>query len=68
MMQLLMTVCLIASPDRCREERVTIAEQTVTPMQCMSVSMPMIARWSGEHRNWRVVRWKCREDRGGEDV
>lgn len=68
MMTLFMTVCLIASPDRCKEERVMIAEHSVTPMQCMHASMPMIARWRGEHIAWRVVKWKCQTERPGKDA
>ncbi|RWN98151.1 MAG: hypothetical protein E5Y10_23455 [Mesorhizobium sp.] len=58
-MQLLMSICLIAAPTQCRNERVIVAYEPVGPVMCMVTAQQSIARWQGTHPKWRVMKWKC---------
>ncbi|MGO9545543.1 MAG: hypothetical protein ACLPPF_12220 [Rhodomicrobium sp.] len=62
MIELVMTVCIVAQPATCRDQRVLFDEDT-TPMQCMMTAQPTIAQWGTEHPKWFVQRWKCRAPR-----
>jgi len=59
-MELILFVCLIASPGTCREEAVSLdLEQVALPTQCLMGAQPAIAEWSETHPKWRVARWRC---------
>lgn len=58
MIDLVLTVCLVASPADCKEERLTY-QARATSAQCMMLSSPYVAEWAGNHPKWRVARWRC---------
>jgi hypothetical protein len=58
-MDLVLLVCLAATPSTCREERLTIAFEQTDPRTCMAGAVPVIAEWTGDHPDWQVARWKC---------
>ncbi|WP_018237755.1 hypothetical protein [Ensifer sp. BR816] len=56
---LVLTVCLVSAPDRCREE--TLQLQDIASLtQCMFQSVMYIAAWSQEHPALRVKKWRCK--------
>ena len=62
-MMLVLFVCLISSPDTCREERLNLSFEEVSSTHCIFGAQPRIAQWSGENPDWRVARWKCSSPR-----
>lgn len=58
-MDLVMFVCLVASPETCREERVAVSYEQVHPRSCMAGAVPVIAEWTEGNPDWRISRWKC---------
>lgn len=58
-MEIVLYVCLLADPTKCKEERLPQIVQAVHPGKCAVVSTPYMARWVGEHPAWKLVRWKC---------
>ncbi|MEJ1160830.1 hypothetical protein [Prosthecomicrobium sp. N25] len=58
-MELILAVCLLTSPENCREERLTISMEETAPMQCMIGAQTIIAEWSQTHPKWKVARWRC---------
>lgn len=67
MIELVMTVCIVAQPATCRDQRVLLdPDSGATPMQCMMSAQPTIAQWGSEHPNWFVQRWKCQYPRKGD--
>ncbi|RWK41289.1 hypothetical protein [Mesorhizobium sp.] len=58
MVDLILTVCLIANPDNCREEHLYF-ESRGSLFQCMMLAPTEIAKWSQEHPKLRVKRWRC---------
>lgn len=63
-MNLVLLVCLAASPETCREERLLIGYDLVDQRACMMGSAPIIAEWIDVHPEWQVSRWTC----GGADL
>jgi len=58
MIALIITVCALADPNACREERVPVMSQ-ISERQCANSAPPFIAQWIGEHPQYSVVRWRC---------
>lgn len=59
MLELLLSVCLIDAPERCKDVALTYSAENFTPFQCMMGAQPEIAKWSEGHPNWVVKRWVC---------
>lgn len=59
MIALVMSVCLIGEPSRCKEVSLTFDADNATPMQCNLFGQPEIAKWINAHPNWRVEKWRC---------
>lgn len=59
MIELVIAVCLIDAPDRCKDVHLTFEGDHVTPQQCMMNGQIEIAKWVGEHPKWQVKRWGC---------
>ena len=58
LIDLVLTICLMASPSSCREERLHF-ENKGSLLNCMFLAPTQIVKWSEEHPNMRVVKWKC---------
>jgi hypothetical protein len=58
MIELVLTICALAAPDRCGETRLQFISQE-SLMQCMMQAPPYIAAWSVSHPASRVVSWRC---------
>jgi hypothetical protein len=68
MIELVMTVCIVAQPAACRDQHMLL-DNDGTPMQCMLKAPPVIAQWGAEHPQWYVQRWKCQyPGRGGKEI
>lgn len=69
-MELILSICLVASPVTCREEALSMSiEQVALPMQCMIGAQPLIAQWSETHPKWKVTKWRCgRPGSLGQDI
>jgi hypothetical protein len=58
-MALIFLVCLISSPDTCREERLSFAFEPVSDLGCMVGAQPKMAEWTNTHPGWQIARWEC---------
>jgi len=58
-MLILMSVCFLASPFTCREERLQYAYEETGTMGCMIRSQAAIALWREAHPEVRIARWRC---------
>lgn len=60
MLELILTACLLASPDTCKDVRLTIIEQrSVTPQQCFQYGQLELVKWIESNPTWKVTKWKC---------
>lgn len=57
MFEILVSVCFIAEPQRCRDVRLDFVADNVTPRQCLTLGEIEIAKWIDGHPNWQVKRW-----------
>ena len=67
MIELVLTVCTIAHPETCVDQRM-LFDQDNTPQECMASAPPYIAKWAAGHRKWFVRKWKCRYPRVEKDT
>ena len=58
LVDLVLTVCLVANPNNCRQEHLYF-ESRGSLIQCIILAPSEIAKWSGYHPALKVVRWKC---------
>lgn len=59
MLELIVSVCFIAEPAKCREVTLTMTEGEVTPFQCMMYGQIEIAKWLEAHPKYQLSRWSC---------
>ena len=59
MMQIVFVACLLSQPASCLEDRLELWE-TRSPLACISVAQPLLARWRDGHPGYGIVRWACR--------
>ena len=64
---LVLTVCLFASPTSCRNEHLYFESQG-SLMQCMVSAPSRIARWSEGRPALKIMRWKCVYPDGSRDI
>lgn len=58
-MDLVLLVCLVSSPQTCREERVVVSYEQTDSRMCMAGAVPVIAEWAEGHPEWQISRWTC---------
>lgn len=61
MLELLVSVCLIADPSRCKDVNLVYSAETLTPMQCLMGAQAEIAKWVESHPQWTARRWTCQK-------
>ena len=59
MLELMVSVCLISDPARCKDVALTYSAENLTPMQCVMGAQPEIAKWIEAHPKWALKRWTC---------
>lgn len=59
MIVLVLSVCLAADPDRCKDVNLTFSADGLTPYECVMRAQPELAKWIGEHPGWQVKKWRC---------
>jgi hypothetical protein len=60
-MLILMSICMLANPSQCREERLSFSLEQASAFACMVHSQEVIAEWQQSHPAWRVNNWRCVE-------
>jgi len=60
MIELVLTLCLLENPQKCREEGLTFSAENLTPMQCVMGAQPVIAQHMELRPRWACRKWRCR--------
>lgn len=60
MIEIVISACLTADLNRCKDVSLTYSADSVTPGQCMMMSVAEIAKWAEAHPKWVAKRWTCR--------
>lgn len=60
MLELVLHLCLLADPAKCREEAITFTAESVTPLQCLMGAQPIIAQHMELRPRWACKKWSCR--------
>lgn len=68
LVDLIVTVCMIAHPQSC-ENRHLLFESKGSLRSCMYEAQFYLAQWSGEHPEFSIKRWRCEwPDREGSET
>lgn len=59
MISLVFSVCLIEQPGICKDVVNTYDAPGLTIPHCMNGAQRELAKWIGDHPQWRIERWKC---------
>ena len=59
MIEIVLAICTIQEPARCKDVNLTYMAENVTPFQCIRYGQPEIAKWLESNPKWSVKRWKC---------
>lgn len=60
MIELVFTACALLNPNSCLTNKlVFVAENDLTPMQCMSKAQGEMAKWSEGHPGYRITKYGC---------
>lgn len=60
MISIIISACLAADPNVCREHRVPLNEN-YNAARCYLYSQPHFARWAAEHPAWEIKSWRCQD-------
>lgn len=61
MLELILTVCLLAEPEKCKDVTLTmVSEHSVTPQQCFHNGQLEMVKWIEMNPKWKITRWKCK--------
>jgi hypothetical protein len=63
LIEIVLDVCNVHDPARCKDVHLTYVAENVTPFQCLYYGQPEIAKWVENNPNWVVTRWKCGQAR-----
>jgi hypothetical protein len=58
MIAIIISACLLSDPGVCRDQTIPLSPE-VSAVRCVMTAPPHVAKWSEEHPEWRVVRWRC---------
>jgi hypothetical protein len=59
MIELILLVCLTASPEQCHEERPAFQATGYTMTACLFQGQIIAAQWQDEHPKYVIRRWTC---------
>lgn len=59
MIELVVAVCMIDRPSRCKDVTLNFEGDSVTPQQCMMNGQMEMAKWAGDNPNWVIKKWRC---------
>lgn len=60
MIEIAAAVCMLASPERCKDVTLSFEAESVSAYACMSYGQMELAQWSNDHPAWRIARYTCR--------
>ena len=59
MIELVLSVCLLTLPDKCKDISLVTVEE-INSAQCMMQAPPVTAEWITDHPKWTLKSWTCR--------
>ena len=65
--ELIITVCAVLSPNVCEERHLTFSAN-FSPKQCVMAAQPYIAQWIGVLPKCTAVIWRCEYPHSNEKI
>jgi hypothetical protein len=61
MLSLIVSMCLLDNPTKCKVEHFPIEDQRITEIQCVMGSMVDVAKNMEKYPRWRATKWTCKD-------
>ncbi len=61
MIEIAAAVCLISTPERCRDVALTFETDAIAPFECMTYGQAELTKWTNGYPAWNIAKWTCRE-------
>jgi hypothetical protein len=58
-MFVILSVCLLAQPTTCKEERIQQSIEPRPPIACLVEGQATVAAWGVAHPLWHITKWTC---------
>ncbi len=58
MLAIILSACLTADPNVCRDYKIPI-DADIDAKTCLMQAPPHFAKWAENHPGWQVKRWHC---------
>jgi len=58
MLSIILSACLVANPQECRDFKIPL-DTSADTLHCAMAAPPYFAQWADEHPAWQIRRWKC---------
>ncbi|GJD89111.1 hypothetical protein BHAOGJBA_2637 [Methylobacterium hispanicum] len=58
-MFILLSICLLAQPSTCKEDKIDLSFEARSPFVCLRNAQSALATWQESHPEWHVARWRC---------
>lgn len=59
MIEIVLSVCLVSTPQTCKDVSLPVFAEKVTPYGCMFRGQVAAAEWINGHPRWQIKKWKC---------
>ena len=59
MLSMVISACLIAEPNKCKNVSLMVVEDKMTPHQCMSKGQLELIKWFEIHPEYFLQKWSC---------
>jgi hypothetical protein len=63
MIEIVLSVCLLANPSDCKDVSLSQMGEKVTPYACMFRGQVAASRWAEGHPEYKIAKWKCQAGR-----
>ena len=60
MIEIAAAVCMLSTPERCKDVSLVYEDAALTPFACLMYGQSELAKWTLEHPGWRIAKWSCR--------
>lgn len=57
--ELLITACLIGTPDKCKDVSLLAPEEEINELQCFQRAPVAVAAWNDSNPKYYIKKWGC---------
>lgn len=59
MIHIIASICSIVVGSHCQDLKLSFEKENITPFACFTYGQIELAKWTEDHPNWYITKWKC---------